>query len=300
MLDFKSIDINSLAEINKYLKYQIFKTCDFTIGGIYMWASYFKYEYAIYEHTLFIKGVSENDLSTVTFSVPVGKLSLSESLNILTEYCKKRCLKFIISAIPESEVNREEFKSSSLIKLENWSDYLYDIKSLSILKGRKYNRKRNHVNNFIKNNPFYIYERIGLDNILKVRVFFNKFKEKISKDNSTFINELIQTEYVLKEFEVFRQFFIGGLLKVDGEVIAFTIGEIVNDTLFIHIEKADVSYKGVYEMINMKFASDIMSSFTDVMYINREEDVGDEGLKKSKLSYNPIMLLNKYNIEVYD
>lgn len=300
-LDFKAIELDSLIEINKYLKHQPYRTCDFTIGGLCMWATYFKYEYTIYEKTLFIKGVSETNLSTVAFSVPIGQFDINESIRILDNYCKRKNLKFILSAVPETLIENITLKPNyKITKLENWSDYLYDIKKISELTGKPYNKKRNHINKFLKCYPSYTYERIDTSNISLVRSFFYTFKEQQQKDDAIFTNELVQTEFILNNFNFFTSFFVGGLIKINNYVVAFTIGEIINDTLYVHIEKADIEYHGIYEMINMKFASDIMASNPTLKYVNREEDVGDEGLRKSKLSYHPIMLLNKYNIEVND
>lgn len=84
----------------------------------------------------------------------------------------------------------------------------------------------------------------------------------------------------------------GGFIEVDGAIVAMAVGEIFNDTLCVHIEKADREYAGSYPMIVKEFASHNVTE--DIRYINREDDVGDEGLRTSKLSYHPIRLLDKY------
>ena len=89
----------------------------------------------------------------------------------------------------------------------------------------------------------------------------------------------------------------GAFIEVDGRIIAMTVGEILQDTLYCHVEKAIRDYEGAYQMIVKEFASDMVSSY-GITYINREDDVGDEGLRKSKLSYHPIELLDKYCIIV--
>ena len=81
-----------------------------------------------------------------------------------------------------------------------------------------------------------------------------------------------------------------------GEVVAFIVGEVVGETLHVHIEKSLHQYSGSSEMINKSFVEYVLSKFPHIKYVNREDDAGDEGLRKSKLSYNPIMLLNKYNV----
>jgi len=296
---FTPVTVESLPEINKYFRIQKYRTCDFTIGGLFMWASYFKYEYAIFNDTLFIKGVSEINASETAFSIPIGKLRFEESLPILKRYCERNNIKFILSAVPEEAANslNSELLFTS-VKLDNWADYLYEREALAALSGKIYNKKRNHVNKFHQTYPDYEYLRINGSNIDEVIVFFRYFNSQYEKTNPLFINEAVMTEYILENYSNFD--FVGALIKINGNVAGFTIGEIQNDTAYIHIEKADRNYNGIYEAINMKFANDIGENFPDVKYINREEDVGDEGLRKAKLSYHPVILLNKYNLVLND
>ena len=101
-------------------------------------------------------------------------------------------------------------------------------------------------------------------------------------------------------FEVLDHFdeyaFLGGILRVDGAIVGISMGEIVRDTLYVHIEKADVRYSGVYQKLVNCFAREFVTD--EVRYINREEDVGDPGLRKSKLSYHPVALQEKYTVRV--
>ena len=86
--------------------------------------------------------------------------------------------------------------------------------------------------------------------------------------------------------------FKGALLRINGKVEAFTIGEELNDKIFVtHFEKANSEYAGIYQAMNCLFAKNTIS---DYIYVNREDDMGIEGLRKSKLSYNPVILLDKY------
>lgn len=297
MLEFLPVTIESLKEIDAYFPCQNYRTCDFTEGGLFMWAAYFNYEYAVYEETLFIRGFAEDDLQELSFAVPIGKLPLRESVRVLKEWCESKSLPLILSAVPEeaAQVLQREF-SCEATELRDWADYLYDSESLATLKGRKYNKKRNRVNKFKNTFPDFEYSRIDSRTLLEVKDFFNRFERSIGKDSALFDYEEEKVNVVLDNYDKFN--FEGGLLKVGGEAVAFTIGEIVNDTLFVHIEKAFRQYDGVYEVINQLFAEDITRRFPQVAFINREEDVGDEGLRQAKLSYNPVAILNKYNIQI--
>lgn len=295
MLKFKDITLDSIDEIRPFLFKQNYRTCDYTIGGIMMWSEFFDYKYCIYKDMLYIIGNSAKNYADKPFAVPVGYGDFKGSVLLLWDYCIKNNIPLSFSAVPKEAV--PALKSVFRInveRLENWSDYLYNSSDLSTYKGRKYNRKRNHVNKFMKNYPDFEYERITPGNIIAVKEFFSLFQNYVSKNNDIFRNEEKMVKVVLNNYSAFG--FVGGVLKVGGKVVAFTIGEVVNDTLFIHIEKASREYAGIYETLSLLFARDLTDK--NIEYINREEDVGDEGLRKSKMSYNPIALLDKYNVEV--
>jgi hypothetical protein len=295
MLAFQPITIDDLQEINHYFQFQHYRTCDFTIGGMFMWADYFKYEYTIFDETLFIKGVSEINLKKTAFTVPIGKLHLSDSIFILNNYCVQHNIELMFSAVPE-EIKEKLLTLDSFTSypLDNWADYLYDAQRLATFTGKKYNKKRNHINRFVQTYPDFVYERINTSNLPEVIAFFSIYNSQQAKTNPIFLNEAAMTGYVLENYNRFN--FIGACIKIKEDIIGFVIGEILLDTLYIHIEKADKNYDGIYEIINMRFVADIISEFPHVKYVNKEEDVGDEGLRKSKLSYHPTLILNKYNL----
>ena len=295
MLVFKPVTLDSIAEIREFLRLQPYRTCDFSIGGIYMWASYFKYEYAIFEDTLFMKGLSEADASELAFSLPLGALPIKESVEVLREYCRAINRELVLSAVPEDAMQElvTEYACRNY-KLEDWTDYLYDGKLLATLPGTLYHKKRNHVSRFRREYPEAVYCRLDSSNLDQTLAFFERYRRQYDKLSPLYRNEMDMTEHVLKNFSLFR--FLGAVLLVGDRVAGFTVGEVINDTLYVHIEKADKDFEGVYEALNMKFAEDILATYPEVRYINREEDVGDEGLRKAKLSYHPISLLGKYNL----
>lgn len=295
MLTFKDITLDSIKDIRPLLSQQTYRTCDYTIGGILMWSSYFNYKYCIYNDMLYIWGKKAKDSDGKSFAFPVGNRDVRESVILLREYCLEKNLPLTFSAVPENAIPiLESIFKIKKERLDNWADYFYLGDDLSTYKGRRYNKKRNHVNRFVKTYPNFKYERINETNIEKVKDFFKLFQYQVNKDSAIFKNEEEMVQVVLKNYSLFD--FTGGVLEVEGKIIAFTMGEVVNDTLFIHIEKALREYEGVYETMSLYFAQDMV--YDKIKYINREEDVGDEGLRKSKISYKPVALLNKYYVEV--
>ena len=294
---FKPVTVDSVPEIAPLLEYADSRTCDYTVAGLLMWADYFKYEYAIIDNTLFIKGVDENDMSTPAFSMPIGAMPLRKALRTVADYCRENGLPLRFSAVPEDRLG--DFYSLGACHIEeltDWADYLYDAEALATLPGNKYSKKRNHVNHFIAEHPGYSYEPLTAGNVAAVRDFFNSISLPKDSSEPTAAEERRQVFHVLDNFA--RLPFEGAVLSTpeDG-IVAFAIGEVIGDTLYVHIEKMRHEINGAGETINKLFAAD-MRERHNVAYINREEDVGDEGLRKAKMSYHPSMLLKKYDLSV--
>ncbi|MBD5232275.1 MAG: DUF2156 domain-containing protein [Bacteroidales bacterium] len=295
-LNFAPITAANMPLVWSYLQREPGRTCDFSFGGVLMWVDLFHYEMAIYDDTLFIKGRLENDLSKVAFSLPVGKLSVSESIKVLKAYCRKEGLPLRFSAIPEYSMS--DFMAAnpkSIAQLTDWADYLYDAEKLATLSGKKMAKKRNHVNQYVNLYGEETYEPLTLRNLPDVEAFMDRLDADPAPGEQAAIERQLARD-VLRLMEHEQTPLQGGLLRVDGRVVAFSVGDVKGDTLFVHIEKADREIAGSYEMINKSFAADMVAHHPEIRFINREDDAGDEGLRKAKQSYHPTELLKKYNV----
>lgn len=172
------------------------------------------------------------------------------------------------------------------------SDYIYRVSNLATLSGRKYHQKKNHANAFRKAYPNYKYVPMSKEIIkdcLEFSELWNKEKDEQEFDESLHCERLAIIE-ALNNFDVLG--FRGAAIFIDGQVEAMTFGEkITNDTAVIHVEKANPNIRGLYTVINQEFCQ---REWSDLKYINREEDMGLEGLRKAKLSYHPKYLLDKF------
>jgi len=187
-----------------------------------------------------------------------------------------------------------EFSGLSFVENRDRFDYLYSISELIELKGRKYHKKKNHLNRF-KELYSFTYEPITQENIKELK---NVWKEWFAKTEES-ASEGLKMEN-LGLLDVFRNYLFlsikGAIIRVNGKIIAFSLGESLNDeTVVIHTEKADINYHGAYQIINQQFLEKEWSCFR---YANREEDLGIEGLRKAKLSYNPVLLAKKFETVV--
>lgn len=295
MLNFKPISFDNINEIKDFLNYKSFRTCDYTVGALFMWREYYKSKYAIYKnHIYFQVDLTEGDSY---YTLPISKDSINDALSILVDYTQNNNVPLKFCAIPEEGVSTlKDFFDGKLdiIGDRDVSDYLYLASDLSELKGRRFSGQRNHINKFHKLYPNYQYVKMNEDNKERVLEFYDNFLKNMTKTAATAIEEGMRTKEILESLDKLPLF--GGFIEVEGNIVALSVGEIVNDTLYVHIEKALKDIHGSYQMIVNEFAKHSVSE--GVIYINREDDAGDLGLRTSKLSYHPCQLLDKYKVKV--
>ena len=301
-LQFEPLTLSRLPLVNRILQASPSRTCDYSAGGIFMWIERFAYSCCFIGDTLFIKGLSESDPKVEAFMMPVGAMDDRNALALILEHCRSLGIPPVLSAVPEDRLDSllGICPGARCELLEAWSDYLYDIDSLATLHGKRFNKKRNHVNRFLAENPDMRLEPLTPDLIPEVSLFFAGMcrREDAEADPSpynTAAYERAQTAKVLGSYSTYP--FVGAVLRAQsGEIASFCIAEPLGDTLFIHIEKTRHDIPGAGEAINMLFAQSMKERFPQLRFINREEDVGDPGLRKAKLSYHPCSLLRKYNV----
>lgn len=287
MLIFKKVDIEDIPVLSKFYSRYPSGSCDTTVGSIVMWRDYFDYRYAISDDTLTV--LSEHD-GDFCFSFPIGCCP-EKMVGMIGEYCKANDIPMKICTLnaEETEIIAKMYPDYSSFADRNWFDYVYDFSALASLEGKNYSHQRNQIHKFEREYLDYSYEIITDDNINEVIDFNNSFTFHAEKQDDSADREVEMCLDVLKNYNYYD--FAGGILRVDGKVVGYSIGEIIGDTIYIHIEKADTSYRGVYQMISNLFLKNNASD--EIKYVNREEDCGDEGLRKSKLSCNPLFLLQK-------
>lgn len=296
-LNFKPITHESMPEIWKILVNEPGRTTDFSYGGLLMWVDFFKYEYAIINNTLFISGRVENNLSEIAFSLPVGEMPVRMAINIILAYCRKNGINPVFSAIPEYAIPYfEDLNPTSIEPLDDWSDYLYSAEKLATLSGKKYSKKRNHINQFLSyyENDWSLIPLTARN--AQEAMNFMDLIDKEGDENDMAIAERALNRKVLEDIAKGDNVYIGAIIKGKGEMLGFTVGDIKGDTLFVHIEKALRDSPGAFEMLNKSFAEKVIAEHPEIEYINREDDAGDEGLRFAKNSYHPVELLKKYNI----
>lgn len=297
MLKFEPVTIDIADKLLQFVQPEKTRSCDYTPGNLIMWARFMDYRYAIEEETLFISCKSQNDMKSEAFLPPIGKMELKEAVAILKEYCENTGKELRLTAVPQEFVEelRNILPHFECEELENWSDYVYDIQKLATLQGKALNKKRNRYNKFITEQPAYTYNRCTADDITDVVKFLASNREcQHNREDNMRCYEHWQCMATVRNLLKYEQ--PAGVLRIDGRITAFTLGEIFNDTLFVHIEKADHNIAGASEAINRLFVNDILAEHPELVYANREEDLGDPGLRQVKRAYNPVMMIQRYEM----
>lgn len=292
-MNFTRLTLEDIDDIRPLMAKAANRLCDNTIGTLFMWRDYFKTHYFIDENgSLFIR---HKFGEKYYFMIPIGGDIKSNILKI-ESMCRENGIPLIFCVVSSGELKilQAMYDRLNVKEERDWFDYLYDARSIMSLAGRKYAGQRNHINRFKKLYPENAFNLIDSSNTVKIREFLEEYYS---------INEMtdpMQIEEKAKVFEVIDNYekygMIGGFITAGDRGVSISIGEIVYDTLFIHIEKADTGFHGAYQMIVNEYAKNICTP--EVKYINREEDLGKEGLRTSKLSYHPLCLLEKYTVEV--
>ncbi len=189
----------------------------------------------------------------------------------------------VLSLLPEAEVTSDRGEA----------DYLYRTEELAKLAGRRFGGQRNHVNRFDRLYPDHTLTLLTEADVPELLLFLDRFAERHA-ERPLLSEELVMTREVLSSYAAYGM--EGLVLRAEGRICAFAVGEVVGDTLTVHIEKADTAVAGSYQKIVQGFAA--CHDTAKVPYLNREDDMNDEGLRRSKLSYHPVALLDKWCVEI--
>ncbi len=291
MLNFEPLTLEDKLIFDKYLKPYSFLTCEYSFINLFIWRKGLDVQYSIYNEVLIVKKLDFH--GDYHFMQPIGykKENLKEIVEMLLNHKKETNMKYLFKDAEEPFIEdlKEIYGEAFHIEEDRDNfDYIYDSSKLISLSGKKLHSKKNHYNNFIKNNNYHteLIDERNFEDCLKAACEWckqNDCKGYLRYELKA-IQELLTNSSKLD--------FIGIAVYVGNVLSAFTIGEKANDNMaIIHIEKADANIHGLYAFINKSF---IETCFSDIPFVNREQDLGKEGLRKAKLSYQPVKLEAKY------
>ena len=295
-LRFLPFDREAASVVAPYFRARADRFCDRTVGVNYMWREPFNGYYAISDGCLILR--VEYGVKGTHFTFPVGE-NPAEALTSLEQYCREKGLPLQFASVSEDEITklRQRYTHIHITANRDFFDYLYRYEDLATFAGRRYSAQRNHINRFVKQWPNWSYRPLTRADVPAVQSFLQEYIERKSALEPLSRSEQTELCGCADLLEAMHDFGMqGGLITVDENVVAFAIGEALGDTLYVHCEKGDVRYAGVYQMIVREFAAH--NAAPHLLYINREDDTGDAGLRQSKLAYRPCALLEKSIVTV--
>ncbi|MCX7749241.1 MAG: phosphatidylglycerol lysyltransferase domain-containing protein [Clostridia bacterium] len=297
MFEFSDITLRDKVLFDRYLRGYNPRISEMTFTNLFMWRNAYNLRYSEIGGFLCIVSVPKEGEPFAFFPLGAGEENFLSILMRMKELFFKNGWKLIFKRVSEEQLQFfkgiVDFERDIFLDRDN-SDYLYKAEDLIHLKGKKYDGKRNHINRFKKE---YSFEYVELDTKLIdycQEIMLDWCLHRGCDHHKALYCEKLANSELLNNYEKLRC--KGALIKVEGKYAAFTIGEMLNrDTAVIHIEKANDKIQGLYTFINQKFCENV---WNDAVYINREQDLGMEGLRRAKLSYHPVEIIHKYTVIV--
>ena len=299
-LNFKPVLAEDIQKILPFFGLRPDKTCESVFLDSFLWREYYKIQYLIYQE----RGVlwrMETDGKAYTSIPTCRQEDMRELLMVMKRFFNeelKQPLRIYLAdeeALEYLKLDPEEYE---ITEAEDLKDYLYDGDALRTLAGRKFHKKKNLVNSFKRNyEGRFEYRLLGCQDRQDVWQFLDQWrlnKMEPEEEMEELDQEIVGIHEILKNCSHVPVKMAG--VYIDGKLEAFTVGSYNNleKMAVIHIEKANWEYNGLYQFINQQF---LIHEFPDALLVNREDDVGLPGLRKSKMSYNPIGFARKFNVE---
>ena len=291
---FKNFELKDKKLIESYTKPWNIGCSDFSFANLFIWGADGKMQYVIDDDVLYIKLNFKS--FPEFFWPPIPKKGSKHDYRELVcrafEYLENKNIVPVIRNIwePFKEIIEKSCPELDIEPAEIAWDYVYSREKLATLKGKKLHGKRNHINKFMQENPDWEYKKLVPSMYEDCIAVYDGWKESKDLSEDEFANERRSVVLALTNMEELG--LTGGAILLDGKIKAFTVGERLNDDMqLIHIEKADSEINGLFPMINQQY---VLHECADVQYINREEDMGVEGMRKAKRSYYPDFMVKKY------
>lgn len=289
MINFKEIELSDKKSFDECFAGNIYRACDFCFTNLYAWNAKFKTTFYIEDRTIFLRFVDSD--GSIYYMMPIGRMPLARALTMIIRDAEERKIPFQMKGISarmwENIQKVMPGKFQYLCDRDN-DEYIYLSERLITLSGKKLQSKRNHINRFKQDHPDWEYFPLTTrEDYFQCKTMLKEWENINVQDDGSLKYDYIATKIMLENFEYLN--LRGGAIRVNGKIVAFSIGEpLTADSFVVHVEKAYGDMNGAYTIINQQFIEHEASEFK---YINREEDMGIENLRKAKMSYYPDILL---------
>ena len=293
MIEFHAISLLDKEWIDRHLMCEDSPSADFNFGNMYIWDEHYRQ---------LVCDMGERTLTKVrlhgrpAFVYPIGCGPLRPAIEALREYAAAKDYPFLLRGITErhKEILEQEFPGGfCFCEEERYADYIYEAQKLATYSGKALHGKKNHCNRFEAENDwdFVPITRDLIPGCLDMLVVWNEENHDRLDKSITFEHDAL-----IRAFAAFERLGLeGGVLYANGKIVGFSMGEMCSrDTFDVHFEKAEIDLNGAYPMVCRELTRMLMARHPELKYINREDDMGLESLRRSKLSYKPEFILDKY------
>lgn len=292
MLNFTPITDEEGDFLRGYYENCDYRLCEYSMGTKLMWGDYFHPAYAEAGGCLIVRNEIDGQL-VFDYPVPGPEGDEDAALRAIEDWCMDNGKPPVISVVPEKRAPQllQRYPYVAVRNVRTWQDYLYKREDLQAFAGRRYSGQRNHIKKFRAAYPDATFRPLTAADMPLVEQFWVDYRAEFSKgDDPKAVGELKLAQRMLQKLD--KPWFFGGGMMNGDRLIALALAERCGDTLIIHIEKALYSFAGVYPTMVQAFAQHFGG---DAVWINREDDAADRGLRTSKLQYGPDHLAPKYH-----
>lgn len=298
MMEFQPLRLQDIPKIRPYLQEKKSLLSNYSIGAMLMWRETTRTCMAIQEDILFLRSTFDGEHC---YWMPLGG-DLQRGFDLLEEHVRAEGDSFAMTCIDREDREKilARWPQAKTLDVDptKWGDYVYDAALMGSFAGKKYEKKRNHANRFKKTYPDWHAEPISPENLADVRSFYRRLclqkGEQDMLESRMYFEEMTRTIEVLDNYDLYGM--TGCVLYAGDTVVGFGMGEVIGETMFEHIEKADADYHGAHQVMVNAFVQTCVPE--GVRYLNREDDAQDPGLRKSKQSYHPLFLTEKFEMEI--
>ncbi len=291
-MQFTRLTKDNIHLIKEFIDRSEISFCDISLGAKFMWRGEYVIDFCVINDTLIMKE-SCADYDGV-FYYPMGA-DIDGALLAIENYCRENFVPLEFCCIDDAIARKLKgrYYDAEVYFDRDWNDYIYTAEQFKTYSGKKLSGQRNHVNKFKKLYPDYMFKAVEPSDIESIEEFLEQYKHNPNVTAGALEEVEMAKEYLENIFSLSQ---LAGIITVDGKVVALSIGEVVGDTLIVHVEKGLLGYSGVYPTMASEFAKHFAGD--GVKFINREEDCGDIGLRISKTQYHPVEIKNKNAVKV--
>ena len=292
-LQFKKIEISDKPFFNACLAGRKHENIFFNFTSLYIWQDWDPFVWTEIDGAACVRGTYGHRDAALPPLAATDQAILHATERMIQHY-RARGIPFLMTEVTDSYVQLYQAAWPNRFRVHEYragANYIYRVEDLALLRGRRYSGKRNHIHQFKRANPETVLLPLTEREIPLCLALFDEWAKH--KENQ--LDSKLERMGLVRAFDHMADLDYRGACLYSGEqMIGFTLGEPLDaETVGIHIEKADYSYHGAFTVLNQLF---LQNDWMDYTYVNRAEDMGDEGMRIAKLSYHPCALNMKYNL----